>query len=340
MSVDAETSTVDQAAVPATPPARLCIGLPVFNGERFLAETLDSLLAQTFGDFEIVISDNASTDATPEIARVYAERDLRVRYRRNDRNLGASPNFNLVFGQCRSEYFKWVAADDLCAPRFLEACVDALEARPAAVIGFPGTAFVDAESHLLYHFEELLQLPEWSSDPFVRARQALGALLQDGSVSNVIVFGVMRTSALRPIPPLGNYFGADLPLVARVLMAGEVIALPETLSFLRRHEGSSSSYARSPSAADQQAFYDPSVSGRLRLQWQLRKRYIELLRAAAEAPVGAPQRTLIVLAGLAAVARRALWRLEFEARSALGTLPPSPRAVSSDGSRLHWTELA
>ena len=113
---------------------RVTVGVPVFNGELFVAETLNSLLKQTFSDLEIVISDNASTDRTQEICRAYAARDWRVRYYRNDVNRGAAWNHNRVFELARGEFFKWSAADDLCAPEFLTLCVAALDRDPAAVM--------------------------------------------------------------------------------------------------------------------------------------------------------------------------------------------------------------
>ena len=84
------------------------LGLPVFNGENFLAETLDSVLAQSLPSYEVIICDNASSDGTEEISRSYAARDPRIRYFRNQGNLGAAPNFNLTFSHAKGRYFKWV----------------------------------------------------------------------------------------------------------------------------------------------------------------------------------------------------------------------------------------
>ena len=106
---------------------RLSIGLPVYNGERYLAEAFDCFLAQTFQDFEIIVCDNASTDHTAEICRSYAERDPRIRYYRNGKNLGAIPNFNRVFELSRSPLFKWAAHDDLYHPRYMETCIRILD---------------------------------------------------------------------------------------------------------------------------------------------------------------------------------------------------------------------
>ena len=97
---------------------RVSLGFPVYNGERYLAAALDSLLGQTFRDLEVVICDNASTDRTAELCAAYAARDARVRYHRNPTNLGAAPNFNRTFELSRGEYFKWAAHDDVCAPTF------------------------------------------------------------------------------------------------------------------------------------------------------------------------------------------------------------------------------
>ena len=106
---------------PTPVPPRLTLGLPVYNGERFLAESLDALLAQTFTDFELIISDNGSTDGTGEIAQRYAAQDSRIRYVHHPKNLGATFNHNFVIEQARGELFKWVSDDDLYAPTLLQA---------------------------------------------------------------------------------------------------------------------------------------------------------------------------------------------------------------------------
>ena len=98
---------------------RVSIGLPVLNGEKYVAEALDAILAQSFLDFELIISDNASTDATPDICADYARRDARIRLHRHPSNLGAAPNFNFVFQRSRGEYFKWAAHDDQISSDFI-----------------------------------------------------------------------------------------------------------------------------------------------------------------------------------------------------------------------------
>jgi len=119
------------------------IGIPIFNAEEFLADALESLLGQTLGDFELLISDNASTDGTEEIGRAFAARDPRIQYVRNTQNLGASPNFNRVLEMARGKYFKCAAHDDLCEPTYLEKCVSVLEGDKEAVHCFTGTKLID-----------------------------------------------------------------------------------------------------------------------------------------------------------------------------------------------------
>ena len=129
---------------PGNPP-QISIGLPVFNGERFIAEAIECVLSQTFGDFELVISDNASTDTTREICLAFCRQDPRVRYERNSLNVGAAPNFNRCFVLAQpSQYFKWMAYDDLMSDDFLERCIDALEQDPKASIAFPEMVHADS----------------------------------------------------------------------------------------------------------------------------------------------------------------------------------------------------
>jgi glycosyltransferase involved in cell wall biosynthesis len=111
---------------------KLSIGL-----ERFLAQALDCLLAQTFQDFEIIISDNASTDRTSEICRHHARANCRVRYVRNQRNPGAITNFNRVFERSTAPLFKWVAHDDLYRERYLESCVRLVDENPDVIVAHP-----------------------------------------------------------------------------------------------------------------------------------------------------------------------------------------------------------
>jgi glycosyltransferase involved in cell wall biosynthesis len=139
----------------ATTP-RLTIGLPVYNGERFLARALDSLLAQDFADFVLLVSDNASTDATPDILADYAVLDERVCIVRQHRNLGASPNWCWVARKADTELFTWAACDDEYAPSFLSRCITLLDADPGIVLAYTGTVDIDEEGRRLREWGRVL----------------------------------------------------------------------------------------------------------------------------------------------------------------------------------------
>jgi glycosyltransferase involved in cell wall biosynthesis len=123
--------------------------MPIYNGEQYLAETLGSLLNQTFADFELIIADNASTDRTHDICRAYAAKDARIRYVRNENNIGVYRNCNKTFRLCSGEYFKLACADDLCHPQLLERCVGVLDADPTIVTAYARTQFIDQDRNPL-----------------------------------------------------------------------------------------------------------------------------------------------------------------------------------------------
>ena len=133
------------------------IGLPVYNGAEYLTQTLDTLLKQSFRDFEIIISDNASTDATQEICTQYQELDPRIKYYRVDENKGAAWNFNRVFQLARGKYFKWAAHDDLILPTFLERCVEVLDNSPDVVLVFTKLDIIDAQGKKVDTYENSIK---------------------------------------------------------------------------------------------------------------------------------------------------------------------------------------
>lgn len=209
---------------------RVTVGVPVFNGELFLAKMLDSLLNQTFSDLEIVISDNASTDRTHEICRAYAARDPRVRYYRNDVNRGAAWNHNRVFELARGEFFKWSAADDLCAPEFLTLCVAALDRDPAAVMSITQSLEIDEVGNPLASVsvanQTLLPIVPLGAPAHVRFRQNIR--LDHLCLS---IFSLIRSDILRQTVLQGNYPDADRVLLAHLALFGHCVVIPKT-SFL------------------------------------------------------------------------------------------------------------
>ena len=140
---------------------RLSIGLPVYNGEKYLAEALEALLGQSYEDFELIISDNASTDGTAGICRRYEKQDSRIRYIRQPRNIGLVPNHNFVVGLARGELFKWAAHDDLYARDLLKRCVEALDENPQAVFAHSWSVIIDSSATLT----KLVKYPVATASP-------------------------------------------------------------------------------------------------------------------------------------------------------------------------------
>ena len=121
---------------------RVTVGLPVYNGQDHVGRAIESILAQTLEDFELLVSDNRSEDDTWRICLEYANRDSRVRCVRQETNIGANSNFNALFQLSRSEYFKWAGSDDQWHPTFLDRCADALDQNPAASLAYSGEAYL------------------------------------------------------------------------------------------------------------------------------------------------------------------------------------------------------
>jgi glycosyltransferase involved in cell wall biosynthesis len=208
------------------------VGLFVYNGERYIEETLDSILSQTFTDFELIISDNASTDRTGEIALSYAKRDDRIRYYRSEKNMGAGWNVRRVYELATGKYFKQAAADDMLEPDFLRLCVEALENDPSCVVAYPKTRVIDENGNFIENY--VTPTKTNSSDPVARFREML--LVPSWSYQ---IFGVMRMSALRRIPPQGSYVSSDKVLLARLSFLGPFYEVPEYLFVSRHHSGQS-----------------------------------------------------------------------------------------------------
>ena len=214
-----------------TSPPRVTVGVPVYNGEPYLAATLESLLNQTFEDFVILIGDNASTDGTEQIARHYAQLDSRVSYIRHAQNLGAATNYNRLFEATSTEYFRWSAADDISAPRFLEACVHVLDADPSVALTYPRIMLVDEHGKELSEYDENLHL---SQD---RPSDRFTALLRQVRLCSAI-YGLMRAATVRRTRLLGSFRGSDIPFQAELSLYGKFIEIPEVLFYRRMHRAS------------------------------------------------------------------------------------------------------
>jgi glycosyltransferase involved in cell wall biosynthesis len=225
----------------------LTIGLPVYNGEALLAAALASLLAQTFADFELIVCDNASTDATREIVEDVAARDPRVTYVRNERNIGANGNFSKVARLGSAPLFKWAAHDDLYAPTYLERCVEVLDRRPDVVLVHADTTFIDAAGAPFptpeggeRAFIEPASRSRYAPDPLDLAEQS-SALdrfrhVLFHSLWGTHMFGVIRRAALERTALIQNVPSSDRPLLVELALLGPFHTVRERL-YLKRFHG-------------------------------------------------------------------------------------------------------
>ena len=214
-------------------PPPVTIGLPVYNGEAYLAGALDSLLAQTYCDFELILSDNASTDSTREICREYAARDKRIRYIRQPKNLGAIVNFNRVFELSKSPYFKWAAHDDLCDPSYLSRCIELLEDHPEAAWCHCRSSHIDSTGQLLGD-SDLLNVSYISRSAATAKKRFRSVLLEEGGCLDC--YGVMRSEIVRKTPLYLSCYGAEKVFIAEMSLRGRYVEVPETLFFARVHQ--------------------------------------------------------------------------------------------------------
>ncbi len=280
------------------------IGLPVFNGERYLAETLDSILSQSFADFELIISDNGSSDGTQQICEAYAAKDGRIAYHRSPRNLGIAPNYNRVFTFASGRYFKWADYDDLLAPDFLEKCVGVLDSQPGVAVCFPRSRVIDQDGSVIEDYDPL---PDTSSrEPHVRFANLL--LSNDNRV--VQASGLMRSDLVKKTTMHGSYPCSDEVFLANMALLGRFHEIPDRLFFVRIHPRQSTRGVLASERA-RVLFFDTSLKGKaVLIKWPY---FRDCLTAIHTASVGVYQ-------GLRCYAVMARWLL----------IPKNFRSMSKD----------
>ncbi len=261
---------------------KLSLGIPVHNGAAYLAQLFDCLRGQTFTDFEAIISDNASTDATEQICRRVTASDPRFRYLRQPRNIGAAPNFNDVFEQGTGRYFKWTAHDDLLAPTYLERCVAVLDDDPSVSVCHAAIQVVNADRQALSYDPDLGRYVDIDGTPAFPREPAGLATSSDPArrFDDVLhgmrlcseIFGVMRTEMLRRTSLHGSYYGSDKVLLAEFAMLGRIESVPEPL-FIKRFHKDTSYYLTTRERA---AWIDPASSHQIP-QIQVLKGYLKAL---------------------------------------------------------------
>ena len=226
------------------------IGLAVFNGEKYLASAIDSILSQTFTDFELVISDNASTDSTQEIAQRYAQQDNRVRYVRNRSNIGGANNENRTFELSRGKYFRLAAHDDVCHPRLIEACVAELDEHPDVVLCYTDIVEIDENGTRTGVF----RLRKGTESTAVERLR--GLVKRDYNCEPT--YGLIRADVMRTVRPQQNYTDSDRVWLCELAAKGRFAVVPEPLFCKRYHAGNIYVDTRARTA-----WFNPEWNGRI-----------------------------------------------------------------------------
>jgi glycosyltransferase involved in cell wall biosynthesis len=260
------------------------IGLPVFNGGKYLAETLESILRQTFSDFTLIISDNASADDTEEICCKYATRDCRIDYSRNTTNLGAAKNFNKVFELSSGRYFKWAAHDDLYAPEYLERCVEVLDTRSSVVICHTKAIYINEDDEEYRDWDDLLDFR--SPDAHKRFHDYISLPIPRWNA----IFGLIRASELKKTPLIGSYVLSDQVLLGELTLRGEVYRVPAPLFFRRDHPSLPAAMSKTRSTRIYAIWFDPANKNKY-ISPKYLKAFFEYLRAIRRVRLSGYQKT-------------------------------------------------
>ena len=188
----------------------------------------DALLGQTYENFELIISDNASTDGTAGICNLYMKQDSRIRYIRQPPNIGAAPNHNFVAAHARGELIKWASADDLYAPELLERCIGALDEYPHIVLAHSWTALIDDGGR--GNREDRVSA---GAPPPCGRQNASGACSTENRGDDF--YGVIRAEVFRGVRPQGSYHHADHTFVTDIALQGPFYQIPDWLFSRRDH---------------------------------------------------------------------------------------------------------
>lgn len=282
-----------------TPTPRVSIGLPVRNGEDYLVDAVESLLSQTFTDFELILCDNDSDDATEQICQSFVERDPRVRYERQSANLGAAANYNRTFELATGEYFKWAAHDDVCRPDFLRVCIDELDdvRHSDVAVVYPRSVLIDEVGSVIRDDPDDLALD--SED----AAERFAHVIEHVSAANT-VFGVFRHDVLAGTALIGPYSASDWMLLAEIALHGKIRQVDDVLFERRIHDDASlrAILLRGGSKREQIAWFDTQRAGvKSLVPFDVLTTWV-LLRSVVQAPLAVRDRLRA-----AAVVPRVYW---------------------------------
>ena len=234
---------------------RLSIGLPVFNGEKYLGYALDSILEQTFVDFELIISDNASTDSTEQLCLTYAAKDNRIRYFRNARNIGASLNWYRTLDLASAVYFASAAHDDIYEPDYMRRCIEVLDRDPATVVCYSKTRIIDDAGNVTGVLG--VAVDTTSNQPHQRLYQVIR-----NDYLCVQLYGVMRSAALRRTKVFVGYYGCDRNTLAELALLGKLTEVPGYWFLHRIHPDALGAATYYGKTADELHIIDPGTDWR------------------------------------------------------------------------------
>ena len=265
------------------------IGLPVFNGEKFLESSIDTLLSQSYQNIEVIVSDNASTDKTQLIVERYCSKDDRVKYHRHEKNLGASLNYNSTFEMSDGKYFKWAAHDDIIHKNYIEQCVIAMEGDDSLSLVHPLTGQIDGKGAVTEHLYTSRDtvIPETTSK-----RELYRILIQDRGAW-VRIFGLIRSSVLKNTPLIDNYVGSDLTLLGELGLKGKVRDI-DTIMFWRREHEETSTTGQYKARRKRLNWFDTSKNPKVAFpEWRLNT---EMFRSVAKQNISLTDKISCVMA--------------------------------------------
>lgn len=269
---------------------RISIGMPAYNSEANIGSAIESLLGQTFGDFELIVSDNASTDATRDVVERYRALDKRIRYERQSVNIGANPNYTYVARLARGEFFKWSSSSDWCAPSFLDACLELLVRHDDTVVVVPRTRLFEREPSFCRDYDHDIDV--LGETPSVRLFQLMGIFL------NNVMNGLIRNAALRRTRLMESYFGGDVVLMGHLALLGKFRLVDQRL-FYRRMEVATATAIQDRTALRRHHY--PRLKADSLLQYS--KAQLGWLRVVFAAPIDTAER----MRALGYVGRRCYW---------------------------------
>jgi glycosyltransferase involved in cell wall biosynthesis len=300
---------------------KISIGLPVYNGEVYLKSAIQALLDQSFTDFELIISDNASSDTTESICREFAARDNRIRYYRNQENIGGAPNHNRVFELSTAKFFKWAAHDDLYPKEMLQRSFEVIEKAPPTVcLVYSQFEMIDESGNSLGIGSDPIE----KKDP--RPHVRLARLLMKVGY-HTATYGLFRSETLRKSGLLRSFPYSDRVYLAELAMLGELWEIHEPLLFLRNHKGRSTK--ANASSAEMRKWYDPVAAKKL-FALPLHERVdLEIVRSTFRLPLRNGDKIKCLLVALGVPCWRRILKWSFPLRRKIGLAPSVKRMSNS-----------